>query len=344
MTGPTNDPVTEGPDDGLVDRLVDRAVGAVLGSACGDALGAGYEFTNPGPDAAIGMVGGGVFGWAPGEWTDDTQMALGILDVLAERGGPTDGDPVDIEAIGANFLAWAASGPADIGNQTSAVLYSTDDPTELPAVAAAYQEGAGNSIGNGGLMRTAPVALAGPGDRVMVATLAADVTVLTHAHANSVAACVLWSEAIRRAVVEAEPDVPFDFVACMRDGLDLVVAERRDRWRVLIDAAVDGPPAIFNPNGWVVTAFQAALSAIVHTPVPDEEPSRHLVDALEAAVRIGHDTDTVAAIAGGLLGARWGASAIPDDWRSLLHGRRRAGEPVVDAVGLEALVRGALGG
>ena len=285
-----------------------------------------------------------MFGWAPGEWTDDTQMALGILDVLAERGGPTGGGPVDVEAIGANFLAWAASGPADIGNQTSAVLYSTDDPAELPAVATAYQDGAGNSIGNGGLMRTAPVALAALDDRTMVADLAADVTALTHAHANSVAACVLWSEAIRRAVVEAESDVPFDFAACMRDGLDLVVVERRDRWSELIDAAVEGPPTDFNPNGWVVTAFQAALAAIVHTPVHDEEPSRHLVDALEAAVRIGHDTDTVAAIAGGLLGARWGASAIPDWWRSVLHGRRRSGEPVVEAVDLEILARRAVTG
>ena len=250
---------------------------------------------------------------------------------------------MDVEAIGANFLAWAASGPADIGNQTSAVLYATDDPAELVAEAAAYQEGAGDRIGNGGLMRTAPVALAALDNRDAVASLAADVTALTHAHADSVAACVLWSEAIRRAVVGAGSDEPFDFGVCVADGLDLLDEGSRDRWSGLVDATVAGPPAAFNPNGWVVTAFQAALSAIVHTPVPAEEPSSHLVDALEAAVRIGYDTDTVAAIAGGLLGARWGASAIPDGCRSLLHGRRRSGEPIVKAADLEELVHRTVG-
>jgi ADP-ribosylglycohydrolase len=178
----------------------------------------------------------------------------------------------------------------------------------------------------------------------VVADLAGEVTALTHAHANSVAACVLWSEAIRRAVVEANPNEPFDFAACIRDGLDLVDGERRERWSSLVEEAVEGPPTIFNPNGWVVTALQAALSAIIHTPGPEDVPSRHLVDALETAVRVGHDTDTVAAIAGGLLGARWGASAVPDRWRSVLHGRRRSGEPVVEATDLEALTRRALSG
>ncbi|MBM3957851.1 MAG: ADP-ribosylglycohydrolase family protein, partial [Gemmatimonadetes bacterium] len=69
-----------------------------------------------------------------------------------------------------------------------------------------------------------------------------------------------------------------------------------------------------------VTALQAAWSAITHTPIPEDEPCRHLADTLVAAVRIGDDTDTVAAIAGTLLGARWGASAVPEEWRSLIHG------------------------
>ena len=68
--------------------MIDRAVGAVLASAVGDALGAPYEFGAPDPTARCAMEGGGGFGWEPGEWTDDTQMALTILDVLAT--GSTD--------------------------------------------------------------------------------------------------------------------------------------------------------------------------------------------------------------------------------------------------------------
>ena len=76
----------------------------------------------------------------------------------------------------------------------------------------------------------------------------------------------------------------------------------------------------------MVAALQAAWSAIVTTPVPVEDPASevfradHLRLVLEAAVRGGGDTDTVAAIAGALLGAAYGASAVPSHWRLLLHG------------------------
>src|SRR4029077_12827820 len=85
-------------------------------------------------------------------------------------------------------------------------------------------------------------------------------------------------------------------------------------------------PSDFANNGWVVAALQAAWSAIAHTPVPEDDTASgtfradHLRRALDAAVRCGNDTDTVAAIAGGLLGAVYGASAIPAEWRRLLHG------------------------
>jgi hypothetical protein len=76
----------------------------------------------------------------------------------------------------------------------------------------------------------------------------------------------------------------------------------------------------------VVEALQAAWSAITTTLIPQDDPAAgvfhvdHLRLALDAAVRGGNDTDTVAAIAGGLLGAAYGASAVPADWRRLLHG------------------------
>ena len=67
-------------ENNLDPEVVDRAIGAVCGGAAGDALGAGYEFTNPHPEDEISMKGGGAFNWAPGEWTDDTAMAVAILD------------------------------------------------------------------------------------------------------------------------------------------------------------------------------------------------------------------------------------------------------------------------
>ena len=158
----------------------DRATGAVLGSAAGDALGAGYEFTNPGPDREIAMKGGGGFGWAPGEWTDDTQMAVAILDVIATGSS-------DLDAIASNFLTWYAAGPADVGNQTRSVLGSAAIPEDLAVVAVAFMDANPEAAGNGALMRTAPVALTALDDRTEIARLAGSTASLTHAHPDSVA-------------------------------------------------------------------------------------------------------------------------------------------------------------
>ena len=76
-------------------------------------------------------------------------------------------------------------------------------------------------------------------------------------------------------------------------------------------------------------ATDRAVGAVVATPV--HSPSQHFRGALVAAVRIGDDTDTVAAIAGGLLGARWGLAAIPDEWTRHLHGDRVRGETLTGA-------------
>ncbi|MFP4234593.1 MAG: ADP-ribosylglycohydrolase family protein, partial [Nitriliruptoraceae bacterium] len=166
---------------------------------------------------------------------------------------------------------------------------------------------------NGALMRTAPVALAHLGDDAAIARAAREVAALTHADPLAGDSCVLWCVAIDRAVREGRLDG-------ITDGLAAIDRSRRARWAAALEDAVTRPPGGFAPNGFTVTALQAAYAAVAQTPVPAGEPARHLPDALDAAVRIGDDTDTVAAIAGSLLGARWGAAAIPEAWRQMLHG------------------------
>ena len=311
----------------------DRTLGTVVGSAVGDALGAGYEFTNPDPKDQIAMIGGGPFEWAPGEWTDDTQMAVGILDAI-------NSGSIEIAAVSANFLTWFNARPADVGIQTSSVLGSAEAPEDLPAAAIAYLDAHPDSAGNGGLMRTAPVALSSLGDRTSIANNAAEIAALTHAHPDSIAACVLWSLAIEEAILNSDNTFPWE--EAIRRGFEYLEKDQKVRWDTLVTEAITGPPAIFNPNGWVVTAFQAALSAIVNTPEPIDQPSDQFTNALVAAVRIGHDTDTVAAIAGGLLGARWGFSAIPTAWTDVLHGQRRNGTELLALTDLQTLVMAAI--
>jgi ADP-ribosyl-[dinitrogen reductase] hydrolase len=288
------------------DLDLDRCAGVLLGLAAGDALGAGYEFGTP-PRGDAAMIGGGLGQWDPGEWTDDTQMAISI----AEEAATGTLDPI---AVAGRFLDWYRSGPADVGLQTSGVLSRAETAGEVTATAAQFfEEHPSWSAGNGSLMRTAPVALAALGDDDALLELAMAISALTHGDPLAGEACVLWCVAIDRAVRE-------DHFEGIREGIALLPPDRRAYWQERLQEAEAGPPSRFTPNGFVVTALQAAISAIWNTPVPAAEPCRHLQDALHAAVRIGHDTDTVAAIAGSLLGAKWGSSAVPVDWQLMLRG------------------------
>lgn len=286
---------------------LDRAAGVLLASAAGDALGAGYEFTHPKPGAPIGMIGGGPFNWAPGEWTDDTSMTLAVARVTAT--GADLNTPAGLDAVAAGFVEWYDSHPKDIGNQTRTVLSARD--TTAAAMTETARRVNGLKGGNGSLMRTAAIGIAYLDDVDGCAEAAARVGALTHDDDRATEACRLWSHAIRHAVLHGT----FDGV---RGYLDRVGGETARYWGPLLDQAETGRPQDFPKNGWVVHALQTAWWAITHADHRGD--ARHLAAASELAVRAGGDTDTTAAIAGALLGARWGASAVPATWRRLLHG------------------------
>jgi len=302
----------------LTTAQLDRACGVLLATAAGDALGAGYEFGPPlPPDAPVEMKGGGSLGWAPGEWTDDTSMALVIAEAAA-----TGADLRTIaaqDAITARWCAWAMEAK-DIGMQTARVLGEVRNGTAAEALAASRElhERTGHTAGNGSLMRTAPVALAFLGDPDGLTEAAAALSTLTHYDPEAGEACVLWCHAIRHAVLTGALDA--------RIGLDRLQESSRARWAERLSAAEHAQPQDFTRNGWVVEALQTAWCAIATTPVPEDDlaagefSAGHLRLALENAVRGGRDADTVAAIAGGLLGGAYGASAVPARWQVALHG------------------------
>ena len=276
----------------------DRPAGVLLGAACGDALGVPYEAGARALGERAEMLGGGLGNYAPGQWSDDTEMAC----VIARVPGDLRTEAA-LDAVAHGFLAWHATGPPDVGIQTAAVLGPLHGIPRAGAAARLREHAArvhartGRSAGNGSLMRTGPVALVPDG----VAEAARAVSALTHHDRQAGDACVLWCLAIAHAVRTGELDV--------RVGLPHV----DPAWAGWLDEAERREPSAFAAtNGWVVSALQAAWSAIAHTD--------SLVDGLQAAVRGGGDTDTVAAIAGALLGARYGASAVPVEWRRAVHG------------------------
>lgn len=289
-----------------------RAAGVLLGQACGDALGVPYEFAAP-PVGPAAMLGGGLGPYAPGEWSDDTQMAVVVARVAAS--GADLRSEAALDEIADGFLAWAEAGASDIGVQTRAVLGAAQrgDATltagrRVAAAAAALHARTGRTAGNGALMRTAVIGLVDLASRETTAGAARAVAALTHPDPSAAESCVLWCEAVRTAVTTGGVE--------LADGLDLLAPDRRDAWAAWIAEAASEPPKAFAPNGFTVTALQAAWSAVVVSRSSDAP----FEDGLQAAVLAGDDTDTVAAIAGGLLGALHGASAVPPRWRQDVHG------------------------
>ncbi|MFE4512569.1 ADP-ribosylglycohydrolase family protein [Kitasatospora sp. NPDC056783] len=324
MSNPALDQARRRTPVSLSEVATARAAGVLIGAAVGDSLGVPYEFgsTELLPGQRPAMIGGGLGPYAPGEYSDDTQMHVCVAKVAAT--GADLRTPEALDAIALNFLDWIRNGASDRGMQTSAVLSATARSTGAPgtamtSAAAGYARRNPRSAGNGSLMRTGIVALAHLGDVHALAEAARAVSSLTHADPLAGDACVLWCSGIRTAVLKGS----FDGV---REGLALLPGERRDQWAAWLDEAESNPPRRFNPNGFVVSALQAAWSAIIRTPIPEHRPERgsfrsqHFTHALEAAVHAGNDTDTVAAIAGMLLGARWGIGAIPLRWQQSVHG------------------------
>ncbi len=164
----------------------DRAVGALLGLACGDAVGTTLEFERPGSFTPIDdMVGGGPFRLAPGQWTDDTSMALCLAESILDTGGL---DPADQLR---RYLLWRDHGYLssngrcfDIGVTTSTQLERfrrTGEPVDPHPDE--------ESAANGSLMRLAPVPIRWHGDPGEAAEQAAASSRTTHAARRPVDAC-----------------------------------------------------------------------------------------------------------------------------------------------------------
>ncbi|WP_030455866.1 ADP-ribosylglycohydrolase family protein [Herbidospora cretacea] len=274
----------------------ERVAGAIVGSAVGDALGAPFEFGPAGTFSRLGyeMRAGG--GWDPGEATDDTQMAIHVAESLLERGGL---DPADVFA---RFRRWAADDPKDIGLQTEDVL-----TRGLPwdRAAADHFRTARHAAGNGSLMRatTSAVYFARSGTRATM-DAARRLSALTHGDPAAGEGVAIFHELVRVALTGGDP------LRHLGATLAAVHPDHRDRYATV---TADGwhPTSATEFNGAIWPCLGSAIWALRTTATFE--------DALRAAVDLGGDTDTVAAVTGGLAGAVHGLSAIPERWTSPLH-------------------------
>lgn len=284
--------------------LNDRFRGALVGLAVGDALGAAIEFRPPGTFKPVEeMTGGGPFKLEPGQWTDDTSMALCLAASLVERGEFDPSDQME------RYLRWLKQGYLsstgrcfDVGHTVRAALArfeSSRNPYSGKTDA--------DSAGNGSLMRLAPVPLRYHPDPEQAITLAADSSRTTHAAPEAVDACRYFAGLIVGALQGAPRESLLAPLYAPVPGLwdrsplsprvaEVAAGSFRGKTADEIEA-----------SGYVVHTLEAVLWAL--------HQASDFRSGMLLAVNLGDDADTTGAVYGQLAGALYGRKAIPPHWR-----------------------------
>jgi ADP-ribosyl-[dinitrogen reductase] hydrolase len=284
-------------------ETIERYRGALLGLACGDALGTTLEFKSPGTFKPVtDIVGGGPFRLKPGEWTDDTSMALCLAESLVECKGFDPDDQMK------GYLRWYREGHLsctgrcfDIGNTTRDALMRFERTGE-PYLGSTDKR----SAGNGSIMRLAPVPLFFAGNSEEAIEMSGESSRTTHGNILCVDACRYLGALIVGAVNGASKD----------ELLSVIYSPVTGYWdrRPLVPeiAAIAGGsfkkknPPVIKGSGYVVDSLEAALWAF--------HRSSSFEEWCLMAVNLGDDADTTGAVYGQLAGAFYGEGGIPEGW------------------------------
>jgi len=286
---------------------IDRYRGSLLGLAVGDAVGTTLEFKSPGTFTPIkDMVGGGPFQLKPGQWTDDTSMALCLAESLIEKKGF---DPVHQLQ---KYLQWYRQGHLsstgrcfDIGGTVQQALRRFED-TGKPFCGSIDPL----SAGNGSIMRLAPVPLfyaANPEDAIAKAK---DCSRTTHGAATSVDACRYLAALIVGAIngISKEELLASRYSPIPNYWENNPLVEEIDE--IATGSFKHRQPPQIKGTGYVVKSLEAALWAFYH--------SNSFAEGCLLAVNLGDDADTTGAVYGQLAGAFYGEEGIPKSWREKL--------------------------
>jgi len=282
--------------------LRDRYLGSMLGLACGDAVGTSVEFLPRGSFPIVtDMLGGGPFHLLPGQWTDDTSMALCLAESLIKQQGF---NPHDQMVRYVNWWQWgylSSTGECfDIGNTVRTALQRFEQSGEPNSGSIEP-----NTAGNGSLMRLAPIALFYYPNRGAVVEHSAASSLTTHGAPEAVECCKLLGLVL---------------CGCLSGNdraniLDVSAAEFSCHRVQEIAAGAYLRKAIteVRGSGYAVESLEAALWCFANTQT--------FKDAVLAATNLGDDADSTAAIVGQIAGAYYGVSEIPGEWLAKLHMR-----------------------
>lgn len=287
--------------------LLARYQGALLGLAAGDALGTTLEFKRRGSFTPIDdMVGGGPFGLAAGQWTDDTSMAMCLAESLVTRRGFDPHDQMTRYVRWWREGYWSSTGSCfDIGNTIRDALRRFVDTNDPHAGSTDPK-----TAGNGSLMRLAPIPLCFAATPPEAVRLAAESSKTTHATVEAVDACRYFSALIVAALHGyAKQDLLGPRFAL--EGVDWTVAPLAPAVASISAGSFKEKSAgEIRASGFVVHTLEAALWAF--------HCSDTFRDGALLAVNLGEDADTTGAVYGQLAGVYYGVDAIPPEWRARL--------------------------
>ncbi len=290
--------------------MITRYRGAMLGLATGDAVGTTLEFQRPGSFTPIDdMVGGGPFHLKPGEWTDDTSMALCLAESLVEQRGFDALDQMQ------RYVRWKDDGYYsvkgycfDIGGTVSDALYRFEQDKHKDPYAGSTSP---MSAGNGSLMRLAPVPLYYAKTPQAAIERSGESSRTTHATATAVDACRYMGALLVGALQgEDKQTLLADHYSPTGDAYWQQHPLHPDIAEIAAGSFHTRQPPEIVGTGYVVKALESALWAFAQ--------STTFREGCLLAVNLGNDADTTAAIYGQLAGAYYGEEGIPAEWRAKL--------------------------
>lgn len=272
----------------------------VYGFAVGDALGVPYEFKQRGMFKCWGMIGGGTWNQPEGTWSDDTSMTLATCDSIKEW------KHIDLEDMMQRFTRWATNGAYtangevfDIGGTTQNAIYKYTRGVPFNECGLRAE----NTQGNGSLMRILPLAFTKCNIKDVW-----DVSSLTHAHQNCKTACEILIQTAT-ALIHNPKAFKQNPKTLMKEVLFFGIPRKFERLEYIDELKEEE----IRSSGYVIDTLEAAIWCLV--------TSHSYTETVLKAVNLGGDTDTIAAISGGLAGLVYGYDAIPKDWINRLKNK-----------------------
>jgi len=272
-----------------------RFRGCLIGLAVGDAVGTTVEFKSRGSFHPVtDMTGGGPFGLKPGQWTDDTSLALCLAESLITKQGFEARDQME------RYVRWYRDGHLsstgrcfDIGNATASSLHRFEQTGEPFAGSTD-----GRAAGNGSIMRLAPIPMFFYPDTEQAVRYAGESSRTTHGAPECIDACRLFALMLVKALDGKTKDEVL-FGTKQMVLAPKIAAIAAGQYRNKGEGQIRG-------TGYVVDSLEAALWCFQRTD--------NFRDAVLKAVNLGDDADTTAAVCGQLAGAHYGEDGIPAQW------------------------------